>query len=325
MTIVVGTDEAGYGPNLGPLVVAATVWRLDCRAAAAEATLVGAADACNRLPGDGHLWGDSKTIYKAGEGKSGDGLAGLERGVLAGIWLATGSIPADRPALAAALGQIDPPEHGPSLPAGREPRLDEIRLPGAADSKACLDVAEAVRELLQPRGVTLAAIVSRAIHPAEFNSLLDSGLNKSDILSRVTLELAAAAAGLEAADEVLVWCDRHGGRKAYASLVARHFNTPLVQTIEETPRRSAYALPASGLQIEFCVGGEERLPVALASMTAKYVRELSMRAFNACWSARLPGLAPTAGYPLDARRWMGEAATAVRAAGIPESAIWRRC
>ena len=29
MLYVVGTDEAGYGPNLGPLVIAATVWQID--------------------------------------------------------------------------------------------------------------------------------------------------------------------------------------------------------------------------------------------------------------------------------------------------------
>ena len=34
VTLVIGTDEAGYGPNLGPLVVAATAWQL---AAAPEA------------------------------------------------------------------------------------------------------------------------------------------------------------------------------------------------------------------------------------------------------------------------------------------------
>ena len=31
-----GVDEAGYGPNLGPLVVAATVWASDGRATASE-------------------------------------------------------------------------------------------------------------------------------------------------------------------------------------------------------------------------------------------------------------------------------------------------
>ena len=29
MAYLIGTDEAGYGPNLGPLVVSATVWRVD--------------------------------------------------------------------------------------------------------------------------------------------------------------------------------------------------------------------------------------------------------------------------------------------------------
>ena len=29
MTLVIGTDEAGYGPNLGPLVVTATLWEID--------------------------------------------------------------------------------------------------------------------------------------------------------------------------------------------------------------------------------------------------------------------------------------------------------
>src|SRR4051794_9189715 len=28
MGYVIGTDEAGYGPNLGPLVISATVWEL---------------------------------------------------------------------------------------------------------------------------------------------------------------------------------------------------------------------------------------------------------------------------------------------------------
>ena len=36
MTLVIGTDEAGYGPNLGPLVVAATAWQVDAGADPAQ-------------------------------------------------------------------------------------------------------------------------------------------------------------------------------------------------------------------------------------------------------------------------------------------------
>lgn len=31
MEYLIGTDEAGYGPNLGPLVISATLWRMEER------------------------------------------------------------------------------------------------------------------------------------------------------------------------------------------------------------------------------------------------------------------------------------------------------
>ena len=31
MDFLIGTDEAGYGPNLGPLTIAATLWEVDRR------------------------------------------------------------------------------------------------------------------------------------------------------------------------------------------------------------------------------------------------------------------------------------------------------
>src|SRR6478752_7212520 len=79
MVFVLGTDEAGYGPNLGPLCIAASAWQLpdDCpsdglyeRLAAVVAAQV--ADGCPRLK-----IADSKVLYKAG-----GGLELLERGVL---------------------------------------------------------------------------------------------------------------------------------------------------------------------------------------------------------------------------------------------------
>jgi hypothetical protein len=303
MTLVIGADEAGYGPNLGPLVVAATAWRVDAgpddveqRFAAVAAEVAG-------------LWGDSKQIYKGGAG-----LAALERGALAGIAAASGTTPAAWSDLAAVVScpqDVELPE--------RE-SLDAITLPIAADVDAGLPARLAAA--LAVHGVTLAAVRCAVVAPAAFNRLLDAGLNKSDLLSQTTLDLAAGL--VTGGEPTVVWCDRHGGRKRYAPLVARHFAAPLVQAREETTVRSAYAIPAANLRIEFSVGGESRTPVALASMTAKYVRELAMRAFNDHWGRLVPSLEPTAGYPVDATRWRSEAAAAVEQAGIGWDAVWRR-
>jgi len=313
MTLVIGTDEAGYGPNLGPLVVAASAWRI-AGARGDPETAFAAAGPFTGEAGRGPLWADSKTVYRAGAG-----FAALERGVQAALALAR--TPArDWQELAAALGTI-----GPEPGADRGwATLDSLALPRMAPPEACREAAAEAGAALAAAGLTLVGIVCRAIYPTEFNRLLDRGLNKSDILSRTTLDLAAGLRDRFGPGDAVVWCDRHGGRRSYAPLVARHFSVPLVQPLEETALRSVYSAPTAGLRIEFAVGGEARLPVALASMTAKYVRELAMAAFNDFWSARLPGLAPTAGYPVDARRWRIDAAPALDAAGIPAADLWRR-
>jgi len=341
MTLVVGTDEAGYGPNLGPLVVAATAWRVGVppeeaervldRAATDAAAAAGAVDGAR-----GPLWADSKAVHR---GSAGGGLA---RGVAIGLALAarqggagTTAVgpPADVAALAARIGGIVPRAGclGMWAPLAATPAFAEIGPDHAA-------AADAVARAVAARGAALVRIGCRGIYPDEFNAALDAGLNKSDILSQATLDLAAdlvatvrrdAAAGA-AAEPVLVWCDRHGGRKRYGGLVARHFAAPLVRSLEETPQRSVYAVPAGGAaggadcRVEFCVQGEARPPVALASMVAKHVRELAMEAFNAFWAARLPGLRPTAGYPTDAARWRRDTAAEIDRAGVPIDAVWRR-
>jgi len=91
MTLVVGTDEAGYGPNLGPLVVAATLWDVAGPAAEAEAILAAASAALD------DPWRDSKQVYRGGSG-----WAALEHGALAALTIATGAAPADWRSLVAA-------------------------------------------------------------------------------------------------------------------------------------------------------------------------------------------------------------------------------
>jgi len=324
MTLLIGTDEAGYGPNLGPLVVAASAWRLPDADEAADrlarmAAEIGAAAGSRQPP-----WADSKQLYKPGSG-----LGAIERGVLAALSATTqaataekarGGIPSDGAALSERLGIDNPVATAPA----EWPRLMAMAIPVATSPASLAALAGSVATILPAHGIQLVAVACRLLHPAAFNALLDSGLNKSDILSKTTLELAADLRALAPGEPAVVWCDRHGGRKSYAALVGRHFAAPLVRTLVETAASSAYEIPAAEVRIEFTVGGEARVPVALASMTAKYLRELAMAAFNAHWTTLEPGLRPTAGYPVDARRWREEAAAILARFAIPPDTLWRR-
>ena len=83
MPYLIGTDEAGYGPNLGPLVVAASAWEVPPKTQADSlyerlekvVSVALPADGDSRLP-----MADSKVLYKAGSG-----LEVLERSVLCAL------------------------------------------------------------------------------------------------------------------------------------------------------------------------------------------------------------------------------------------------
>ena len=81
--------------------------------------------------------------------------------------------------------------------------------------------------------------------------------------------------------------------------------------------------PGVRREVRFAVRGESFLPVALASMTAKYLRELAMAAFNSFWQQQVPGLKPTAGYPQDARRFAASIDEARQQLAIDNDLLWR--
>ena len=58
-------------------------------------------------------------------------------------------------------------------------------------------------------------------------------------------------------------------------------------------------------------------------MTAKYIRELYMEAFNAYWLGRMEGLRPTAGYAKDARRFLQDIASLIEDGRVDLTALIR--
>ncbi len=321
MPYLIGIDEAGYGPNLGPLVISASVWRVE--AAPAKCDLYRALKsavareiepACAARPSRVAI-ADSKQLYHPG-----GGIGVLERGVLAALEVSTARV-RDCQTLWNTLA-ADP--HGDRA---AEPWLAQrsIPLPHATSETDLASGSELLQTALDRSGIELVALRSRAVLPARFNALLRTHGNKASALSYTSMELLAELLAPLPAEPVLVICDKHGGRNFYQPLLQTAFPEYLVEVRKEGRAESRYywGPAASRVEVRFCAGGESFLPAALASMTCKYVRELAMHAFNDFWCTHIPGLQPTAGYPQDAKRFKAAIASKQQELELADDLLWR--
>jgi len=318
MPYLIGTDEAGYSPHLGPLVISAAVfWVADLDAG--EDLYPRLKKAVCRKPSRTSAArlaiGDSKALYSRAQG-----LAQLERGVLAALALVNRP-PAD---WLDVWNMLDPGaiERLPGMPwhVGYD-----LRLPLATDADELEKRLPKWRRELEAAGVRLVTLKSRAVFPDEFNRTNELLGNKSETLSKTTLRLLADVLAVCGDEPVLVVCDKHGGRNAYGRLLQEQFPDPLIEVRREGLAESVYRWQRGAATVEarFRVGGESFLPTALASMASKYLRELSMRAFNDFWCGRVPDLSPTAGYSKDAWRFRSQVEQVQTALGIDDGLMWR--
>jgi hypothetical protein len=122
-------------------------------------------------------------------------------------------------------------------------------------------------------------------------------------------------------DKVLIIADKHGGRNRYHEFLPIVFGDQFVRCYNESTDLSSYGVGRA--EIRFETKSERHLPVALASMVSKYLRELSMVLFNRFWTTRQTGLKPTAGYPLDAIRFKTDIGELQKQLGIADEILWR--
>jgi ribonuclease HII len=311
---LLGIDEAGYGPNLGPFVMTAVA----CRAPEGQVDLWQLLRSALRRSGAGRddriLVDDSKLVYASGKG-----LAGLERGVFAVLgW---------PPSLLRDL--IDR-----LCPTAAEELCREAWFNGA--SSLPVDAATVELEVLRQRveqtcrdaGVDGWWATSAVVCPARFNSLVETAGSKGAVLADGFVRLLRAGVEATAGEELLtVFVDKQGGRNTYAAQVQQALPGGMVLAVEERSERSTYRVHGLGRPVEltFEPRADTRwLCVALASMVSKYLRELLMAEFNCFWQKHVPGLQATAGYPGDASRFLEAIRTAAASLQIPEAAIWRQ-
>ena len=291
MTILLGIDENGLGPRLGPLV--ATAVALDGGAAPSDDASFYDAAAWMALGAQAGV-GDSKATAGFGAMRVAEGLA------LAMAERTAGAVPGDADALFDAVGleasealqrpcdvgsrpqcwgaSMALPAFGGTVEEGRArlSRLDAggARIVGARSAVSCVRVYN--REVAR-RGSKLAVDL--------------------ELFERLMLD----ASGRHGRP-MLALCGMVGGIRRYRPQLAR-LDPDLVETLEEGRRRSAYRVRGLG-EMRFEVDSDaHHLPVALASMLGKYVREVWMERQTRFYRSHDATLPVASGYhdPVTAR------------------------
>ncbi len=318
----VGIDEAGYGPNLGPLVMTAVIAESDQAIARAPAELDpwgDLAETVDRAAGDpAKLWvDDSKAIHRAKDGRQ-----RLEMGCLAVLDAALGARPRSFADLVAALnladsGQLElEPWASPAASAA-------LARPRWRDSARILDR----RPLAHPRGDwRISEVRVVVVGPARFNEGLARRGSKAAVHFEAFAQLLRGAWEREPARPTRVVSDIHGGRRYYLEPLSEAFPEIWIDRGREDRQASCYTLRAEQRSLELELrpkaDGSNGL-VALASIVSKTIRELWMDVFNAYWLDQVEGLRPTAGYPVDAARFRAAIDVRAQALGLDPRIWWR--
>ncbi len=305
MAVLVGIDEAGFGPLLGPLVVSSTAFSTkgDVEADLWQILRKSTSKQRKGLRGRLHI-ADSKEVYKRK-----DGIGPLERSVLS-VMRAAGCTPATVQDLLTAL-DASCVDRLAAYPWHKD--LGQVLLPS---SDPDLSIAASVlSQDLADRGMGIVAIRSQCIDVGYYNRLIDAVRNKSTVLFSISCGLLRQSFDLSDDQEMEAVVDRQGGRMHYRSGLQTMFEGFDMAILNETDQISTYQLTRRGvsgqlqrrLRVHFLVGADGRsLPVSLASMVSKYVRELLVEGMNRYFAGFCGDLKPTAGYWEDGLRFIAE-------------------
>ena len=299
---VVGIDEAGYGPNLGPLVQAAVALHLPDDDPAGWETLKPQVRRSHEKADGRLLIDDSKKVHTRG------GLEALERGVFAGIGLTVERIDEFLAAFLTADGIADVAAEHWYDQTERVPVTDWERPECGGFGGRC---------------------ATNLVQTPRFNRICDDSGSKGTVLAHGVVELlpTALAATPTDGDPIRFVCDKHGGRNFYAAMIQAAFPDGWVVIEKESAEESRYRVELLDRPVTVTFrprADRDSVAVALASMLCKYLREVCMRQFNRFWAKHVPGIQPTAGYPNDAKRFYDQIRGAMAKLGLSEDQVWRK-
>ncbi len=313
MAFVIGMDEAGYGPNLGPLVVTATVWEVPGRPRDFDFWTELHPVITQTAPKDDSQLqvADSKVVYNPSRG-----IQNLERSVLAAVRLL--GHPLDSFQDLCQLLTDSCRSFSDSEPWFAN---EDLCLPQVADDSSLLHGAESWSRCCREKQVRLKSIQSDIVLTERFNRLTRQFDSKGAALSHISMRLLRRVWEPDETKPTLVVADKHGGRNRYDEFLDEILDGQMILRLDEGRHRSRYRIGAT--EVRFESKAESHFPVAVSSMVSKYVRELAMKLFNRFWNRHVPNLRPTKGYPADARRFKREIAAVQARLGISDAILWR--
>jgi ribonuclease HII len=316
---LIGIDEAGYGPVLGPLVVTATVFEVPSLKTNLWKTLRRTvADAPGKTASIAVC--DSKRLYSPNKG-----IKPLETSVLSFVNLFTknnGSYHDIKNFIATVTGHKQPPN---SLWYANH---SNISLPFEADKGKISKAAKSLAEECGIKSIKPEKVMVRIVDAAEFNRRINEAHNKADLLFDIAAELLSGLREryFSGENKARIFIGKQGGRTYYRELLQNIFKDHAINPVRERNDCSEYEAlydRKKTCSIKFLLDGEDaEFTIALASIFCKYTRELCMKTLNTFWQEHIPGLRPTAGYPQDGRRFINEVTPLMNKLNIkPESLI----
>ncbi len=302
MSVLVGIDEAGYGPILGPLTIFCSAFRMPREKLAADMWQIlgrSVSRSKKRLAGRLIIC-DSKKAFDRSVG-----VSSLQRTILCALGCIGGS---SMPANIRQAVEMLCPDSAHQL--NEYPWYHKLDACPIITDQADIGIARhTLLNDLQNNSMEILAMRGYCLDAGHYNELVEKVRNKASVLFTHVCRHIQAAIDNWGREDLQIVIDRQGGRDNYAPLLRRMFGQMELEIIRQDSRMSSYQLRygEKTVRLHFVVKADENyLPVCLASMAGKYVRELLMDRINEYFLSRCPGLAPTAGYWQDGSRFIRE-------------------